>query len=405
MADTILESQRHVFEIPDDLAYFNAAAYVPLPRSVRAAAERGVLTKSYPWTMQWEATDALAERTRTAAAALLGVAAETVAINGAVSYGIATAARNIALTAGTRVLMIEGEYPSLALIWLDMARAAGAVVEMVRRPDDADWTSALLEAIERPGAPPVGLALLTPLAWSDGALIDLAAIVPAVRRHGAAPGGASGGASGGAAGAAARAAAVVIDATQAAGVLDLDIAALQPDFLAFPTYKWVCGPYSLAFLYADPKHHGGEPLEKHGRTLTIGPGEPRRDVPAGQPDARRFDRGERNDPIGLPMAEAGLAQVLAWDRTALAARLRMLTDALAEAVAGMQGIAAVPRERRAPHILGLRFAGGLPDGLIGRLAARGVHVAERQGVLRISPHVYNDEADVARFAAAMRAEV
>ena len=34
--------------------------------------------------------------------------------------------------------------------------------------------AALLAAIERPGAPPVGLALLTPSHWSDGTLIDLA---------------------------------------------------------------------------------------------------------------------------------------------------------------------------------------------------------------------------------------
>jgi len=32
-----------------------------------------------------------------------------------------------------------------------------------------------------------------------------------------------------------------------------------------------------------------------------------------------------------------------------------------------------------------------------------VHVAPRLGRLRISPHVYNDEADVAAFLAAFRA--
>jgi len=39
----------------------------------------------------------------------------------------------------------------------------------------------------------------------------------------------------------------------------------------------------------------------------------------------------------------------------------------------------------------------MPDGLAGRLAASQVYAAVRLGRLRISPHVYNDEADVERF--------
>jgi selenocysteine lyase/cysteine desulfurase len=34
---------------------------------------------------------------------------------------------------------------------------------------------------------------------------------------------------------------------------------------------------------------------------------------------------------------------------------------------------------------------------VGRLAAERIYVAPRLGRLRISPHVYNDEADVDRF--------
>jgi selenocysteine lyase/cysteine desulfurase len=87
------------------------------------------------------------------------------------------------------------------------------------------------------------------------------------------------------------------------------------------------------------------------------------------------------------------------------ARLRHLTDGLAAEIAGLPGLSVPPRARRAPHVLGVRFAGGLPAGLLDRLAARDVHVAERQGVMRVSPHVYNDDADVARFGAALRAEL
>ena len=375
MTDLIpLASQRDLFEIPREVTYLNAAAYVPLPRAVREAGQLGVTTKSFPWHMTNSHGTEISERARSAAARLLGTAADNVAITGAVSYGIATAARNLVIPKGSRVLMIEGEFPSLALVWHERAQAAGAVVEVVARPANADWTSALLEAIERPGAPPVGLAALTPLHWSDGAMIDLGRVTAALHRQGAR---------------------IVIDATQAAGVLDLDLAALKPDFLAFPTYKWVLGPYSLAFLYVAPEHQSGRPLEDHGPARTPGSN-------SYIPTARRFDRGERNDPVGLPMAAIGLEQVLAWEPGAVATRLRGLTDALAEAVADIPGLTMLPRALRAPHILGLRLSGGMPAGLVDGLAARGVHVADRLGVMRVSPHVYNDETDVATFATALR---
>ena len=373
---TPLASQRDLFEIPREVAYLNAAAYVPLPRAVREAGQLGVTTKSFPWHMTNSHGSEISERARSAAARLLGTAADNVAITGAVSYGIATAARNLVIPKGSRVLMIEGEFPSLALVWQERAEAVGATVEVVPRPANADWTSALLDAIDRPGAPPVGLAALTPLHWSDGAMIDLLKVTAALHRQGAR---------------------IVIDATQSTGVLDLDLAALKPDFLAFPTYKWVLGPYSLAFLYVAPEHHSGRPLEDHGPARTPGSN-------SYIPTARRFDRGEKNDPIGLPMAAVGLEQVLAWEKSAVAARLRSLTDALAEAVADIPGLTMLPRALRAPHILGLRLANGLPPGLLDRLTARGVHVADRLGVMRVSPHVYNDDADVAAFATALRTE-
>jgi len=44
----------------------------------------------------------------------------------------------------------------------------------------------------------------------------------------------------------------------------------------------------------------------------------------------------------------------------------------------------------------------MPDGLLRQLAAEDIHVAARLGRMRISPHVYNDEADIDRCVAAMR---
>src|SRR6185437_6453527 len=102
--------------------------------------------------------------------------------------------------------------------WMVRAEAAGFSVETVARPQDGDWTAALLAAIERPGAAPIALASISSVHWSDGGAIDLDRVARALRQAGAA---------------------LLVDATHGAGVMALDVRALDPDFLVFPTYKWV----------------------------------------------------------------------------------------------------------------------------------------------------------------------
>jgi len=113
-------------------------------------------------------------------------------------------------------------------------------------------------------------------------------------------------------------------------------------------------------------------------------------------DARRFDMGERDHFISMEMAAIGMEMMAQWGRPAIVERLAMLTARLAE---GLRGIGVdIPDARvRAPHILSLGFPSGMPPELVARLAAENVFVAPRLGRLRISPHVYNDEADVDRF--------
>jgi selenocysteine lyase/cysteine desulfurase len=118
-------------------------------------------------------------------------------------------------------------------------------------------------------------------------------------------------------------------------------------------------------------------------------------------NARRYDMGERDHYISLEMASVGMELVASWGGEAIVERLRMLTDRLADGLRN-SGVLVSDPKLRAPHILSLRFPNGMPDGLVDRLAAENVFATPRLGMLRISPHVYNDEADVDRFVAVFR---
>ena len=59
-----LPCQRHLFELPDDVCYLDAAAWSPLPLTVREARERGMFAKRQPWAFPRGDFSSWAERAR-----------------------------------------------------------------------------------------------------------------------------------------------------------------------------------------------------------------------------------------------------------------------------------------------------------------------------------------------------
>jgi selenocysteine lyase/cysteine desulfurase len=373
----MLGSQRALFDIPRDVCFLNAASWSPLPLAAQEAGRIGVGRKGRPWLLESSFMEAQFERARKAAARLINASPEDVALMSSVGYGVATAAKVLTVPAGSSVLVLADDHSSPVLEWMARADAQGFTVEAVQRPGDGDWTAALEEAIARPGAAPIALASISSVHWSDGGMIDLGRIAPALRRQGAA---------------------LLIDATHSAGALPLDVRALDPDFVAFPTYKWLVGPYGRAFLYVAKRHQGGIPLEQtsYGRKAVNAEQSTYFADTTYVASARRFDMGERDYFVSLEMASIGMELVAGWGAEAISARLAALTARMADGFRNTDVM--VPETRvRAPHILSLSFPEGPANALVQRLAEHNIHVAPRVGRMRVSPHVYNDEEDVDHF--------
>ncbi len=378
----MLPSQRDLFDIPRDVCFLNAATWSPLPLAVQEAGRAAIARKGQPWKLSADFQSGQYERARKAAAALIGADSGDVTLISSVGYGVATAGKVMTIPRGSRVLVLQDDHTSPVLEWVGRAEAGGFTVDSVKQPGDGDWTSAVLEAIARPGAAPLALASISSVHWSDGGAVDLARISAALKKSGAA---------------------LLVDATHDVGVRHVNVKALDPDFLIFPTYKWVLGPYGRAFMYVAKRWQNGVPLEQTSGARKGVSAEDTvyfRDT-SYKDGAQRYDMGERDHFISMEMAAVGMEMMASWGNDAIVERLSMLTTKLADGL-GNLNVRLLDAKLRAPHILSLAFPKGMAPDLPKKLAAENVHAAPRLGRLRISPHVYNDEQDVERFVEVFR---
>ncbi len=373
----MLESQRSKFSIPKEVAYLDAAYMSPIPTAAVEAGARGSAVKAAPWRMTINSYYDEVEEARTLAAATIGARPGDIAVVAATSYGMATAAKNVPVSPGSAIILMENEHPSHRYVWYELAESRGAQVRIVARPADGNWTPALVEAIESSPVP-VAVVAGALLHWFEGTRVDIGAVTKAARAVGAS---------------------VVVDGTQWVGALPFDVREVKPDFLTFATYKFLLGPYRLAFLYAGERwQHEGRPLEHHAWHRINGdrPDFYVEPVPGYKPGARRFDMGERSDFAVLPVAIEALKLIGGFGLPAIHERLTWLNDKIwDEAI--RTGLIDRIDPLRIPHISILDMEGRLPEGAGSALKAENIHVTVRGSKVRVSPHIYNEEDDIRRL--------
>ncbi|MGI9363834.1 MAG: aminotransferase class V-fold PLP-dependent enzyme [Rhizobiaceae bacterium] len=379
----MLDCKRECFDLPNDVCFLNAAAWSPLPLSSVEAGNKGMLIKARPWEFPSGFEQQEFDRSRQLAASMINASPDDIAIMPSIGYGVSTAAKILDLPKGSRVIVMDNDHSSPVLEWISQRQDHELIVEFVTPGSDRDWTSALLEALASPGKPEPALLSISNVHWADGAEVDLPALKLAIGKSETR---------------------ILIDATHAVGVLPIDVAILDPDFLLFPTYKWLLGPYGRAFAYIAKRHQDGVPLEQtsSGRLRVVAEDDKHFTNIGYVMGARRFDMGERDFFVSLGVASSSMELINSWGRDAILERIQMLTHRIASGLTDRKlPINMVAEHLRSPNILSLEFPNGIPDGFDRQLKEAKVYAAPRLGRLRIAPHVYNNETDCDRFVDVM----
>jgi selenocysteine lyase/cysteine desulfurase len=374
----MIPCQRHLFDIPDDVAYLNCAYMSPLMKPALEAAATGLARKAHPWDITPDKFFTGADEFRATAAQFVDCSADDIAIVPSASYGVATAARNLPVKKGQSILVLAEQFPSNYYPWQRRAQETGASLKIVPWPENSDWTAAVLESLTGD----VAIAALPHVHWTNGGRLDLVRIGEACRKIGAA---------------------LALDLTQSLGALPFSVRDVEPDFAVAASYKWLLGPYSVGILYVAPKWQQGMPLEENWiqrsnardfSSLILYA----EDYDAG---ARRFDMGERSNFALLPAAVRAMNQLLEWGVPRISDTAGALNRQLASAAADV-GFSAPAEPWRAPHYLCLRRNAAIPKELPEILAREKVFVSVRGSSIRVTPHVYNTVEDCDRLIQCLR---
>jgi len=344
----------------------------PVPRAARESMLEYIdawehHTSEDAWATSWWT---LSRRVGDRIARILGGAAGSVQIQPNASLALATAASCFDFKSGAhrKVVTTALDFPSMNYFW-DGQRQIGARVEVV---PSADGVSVPLEQILDAIDTETCLVALSHTSYRSSWRVNARAIVE--RAH-------------------AKGALVLLDVYQSAGVVQLDAADWNVDFLIGGTIKWLCGGPSCGYLYVRPDLQRDLHPRLTGWVAHDSPFDFAHAPMRYAKSVRRFAQGTPSIPA-LYSAIPGLEIIEAVGVSEIAAESQRRTQSMIDFASERGWTINTPREksqRGGTVMIGVDDAQATAE----RLATRKVFVDWRPGAgLRISPHFFNTDEEI-----------
>lgn len=314
----------------------------------------------------WELWMNKVEEARARFARFINAEPSEIAIVSSASEGAYQVASSLDWNNRTGIVTSALEFPSVGHV-LRAQQAQGAKIKSVSDRFEAlevgAWTNAIDESTALVSAPLVS--------YHDGARPPLAEITALAHGSGAR---------------------MFVDAYQGAGVVPIDVKAMDCDYLVTGSLKYMLGLAGIAFLYVKDGIRSERDAELTGWFGRVNPFAFDPEMVDYPTDARRFEAGTPAIPAAYA-AVAGLGLLEQVDQVAGFAHVMRLADKLAAGAeaAGFAVSRSANSDRHGPQVA---IVDDDPVSLGAWLHERRIMTAPRGELLRMSLHYYTSDADI-----------
>jgi selenocysteine lyase/cysteine desulfurase len=308
-------------------------------------------------------------------AEFLGCAPACVALTHNTSEGMNIVAQGYPWKPGDCVLGMDLEYPANVYPWWNLERRG--VRHLRLKPTNSEQD---LSALENRIDASVRVVAVSAVDWCSGFVLDLARLGALCSERGVL---------------------LVVDVAQALGAMPLEAEAAGVAAMAGSGWKWLMGPVGVGVFYCHPNllekldlvFVGTDTVVEAHKYLDY------RFEP--KPDASRFEFSTPNvnDWVYL-LAAIRLLREIGLDK--VRERILSLNDYLREGLARKRlHVRGSEKKEEQSGILSFWREDLDASEAVRRLAAQDIFVAARDGAIRVSPHIYNNEEDMDRLLEAL----
>jgi cysteine desulfurase / selenocysteine lyase len=372
--------RREDFPAFDRFTYLNTASVGLVPASVVQPAHvfEAELAQAGTTRMDEDTEVGILEDARNAAAGLLHADPAAIAITTSFTEALCQVAWWLRPGEGQNVVSTEADFPSVTYPWHRIAEDTGCQVRLVPVLDDPESfdVNRVAEHVDSATA----VISISHVQYLTGHLLDLNDLATLARDHGAL---------------------LIVDATQSAGQVPIDVTATGVDVLITGSYKWLCSTFGAAACYLSAAFSRGfrPPLAgwrstEHPYSLDA------RWLPFAA-TARRMEYSTMSYASAIALGRAiGYITSLALDE--VADHNSQLAGQLIDGLTQRGAKLLTPRDpKQRAGIVTARFPGRDGEAIAAELTRRGVIVSPRIGSTRFSMHFYNNSDDVDHALAAL----
>lgn len=359
-------------------AYFDHASVAPLPKASAAALVDWAREACEEGDVCWGQWNGQIQRLRHRCAEMIHAHPDEIAIVHSTTEGINLVAEGLDWREGDNVVTLADEYPANQYPWIHQQTKGVEVRRIATEGGRVDLSrlSAACDSRTR-------VLTVSWVNYLSGWRNDLAAIVEIAHRVGAF---------------------CFLDAIQGLGAFAINVQELPIDFLAADGHKWMLGPEGAGMFYLRREHLDRLRAVGIGANSMVDWRDYARIEMRLKPDASRYEGGAPNS-VGAAAWLESLALLHAAGLENIAQQILDYTDFAADRLLKAGATLISPREERrhCSGIVTFDWPGVDPNKMRDFCIGRGVVLSCRSNHLRISPHAYNNEADLERLIEALLA--